>query len=60
MLGKLPVAGRPANFNYSRARASVLVVGASRDCLDIFLSFIISLLSPSLSDIDRNTVSKGR
>ena len=48
VLGKLPVPGRPANLDYSRARASVLAVGAGGGCLDIFLSSIISLLSPFL------------
>ena len=39
----------------------VLTVGVDRGCLDIFLTSIISLLSPSLwPDIDRNTVLKGR
>ena len=48
VLGKLPVPGRPANLDYSRARASALAVGAGRGCLDIFLSSTISLLSPFL------------
>ena len=47
VLGKLPLPRRPANLNYSRTRASALAVGAGEGCLDIFLSSIISLLSPS-------------
>ena len=50
VLGKLPVPVRPANLDYSRARASALAVGAGGGCLDIFLLSIISLLSPSLED----------
>ena len=51
MLGKLPVQGRPSNFDQSRARATALAVGAGERCLDIFfsrLSFLFS--SPSLSE----------
>ena len=48
MLGKLPVPRRPAYLDYSRKRAYALEVGAGGRCLDIFLSSIISLLSPSL------------
>ena len=51
--GKLPVPGRPANLDYSRARASALAVGAGGGCLDIFLSSIISLLSPYLWETTR-------
>ena len=47
VLGKLPALGRPANLDYSRARASALAVGEDRGCLAIYLSSIISLLSPS-------------
>ena len=36
VLGKLPVPGRPTNLDKSRARPSVLAVGAGGDCLDIF------------------------
>ena len=36
MLGKLPVPGRPAYLDKSRARPSVLAVGAGGGCLDIF------------------------
>ena len=53
MLGKLPVPGRPTNLDYSRARASALAVGAGGGCLDIFLSSIISLISPSLWETAR-------
>ena len=48
VMGKFPVLGRPANLDYSRARASALAVGAAG--LDIFLSSISSLISPSLWD----------
>ena len=51
VLGKLPVPGRPANLGYSRAPA--LAVGVDGGCLDIFLSSIISLLSPSLWETTR-------
>ena len=40
--------GRPANLDYSRARASVLEVGAGGGCLGFFLSYIIFLLSHAL------------
>ena len=41
VLGKLPVPGRPTNFDYSTARAG--------GCLDIFtLVYQFSFLSPSL------------
>ena len=47
--GKLPVPGSLANLDHSRARATVLAVGAGRGCLDIFsLVYHISLLSPCL------------
>ena len=56
MLGELPVPGRPANLYDSRARASVLAVGAGGGCLDIFshLSFLffLSLQSERRPDID--------
>ena len=48
VLGKLPVPGRPATLNYSRAKTSVLAEGASGIVWTFFLSSIISLLSPSL------------
>ena len=49
MLGKLPVPGRPTNFNYSRARVFCAYRGASGGCLDIFtLVYHFSFLSPSL------------
>ena len=48
VLCKLSLQGRPANLDYSRARASAPAVGAGGGCLDIFLSSIISHLSPSL------------
>ena len=48
VLCKLSLPGRPANLDYSRARASALAVGAGGGCLDIFISSIISHLSPCL------------
>ena len=48
VIGNFSVPGRPANLDNIRARASALAVGAGGSCLDIFLSSIISLLSPSL------------
>ena len=51
VLGKLPVPGRPANLDYSRARAraSVLAEGAGGRYSDIFpLIYHITFLSPSL------------
>ena len=36
VLGKLPVLERPTNLDLSRARPSVLAVGAGGGCLDIF------------------------
>ena len=51
VLSKLSVPGRPANLNYSRARASALAVGADRSCLDIFsLIYHLSSFSLSLGD----------
>ena len=64
VMGKLPVPGRPANLDYSRAMAPALALGAGRDCLDIFsLFYQFSSFSISLGDdshIDRNIVSMGR
>ena len=49
MLGKLPVLGRPANWDNSRASACCACSGCGRGLFDhFFLSSIISLLSPSL------------
>ena len=53
MLGKLPVPGRLANLDYSRARASALAVGADGVVWTFFLSSTISLLSPSLWETTR-------
>ena len=51
VLSKLPVPGRPANLDYSRARASALAVGAGWGCLDIFsLIYRFSSFSLSLGD----------
>ena len=64
VLGKLPVPGRPANLDKSRARAYSLAVYAGGVVWTFFLSSIISLFFLPLSgrrlDIDLNTVSKGR
>ena len=49
LLGKLQVPGRPANLDYSKARASVLAESAGGGCLDIFsLIYHFSYLSPSI------------
>ena len=49
VLGKLPVPGRPAYLDESRARAYALAIGAGGGCLDIFsLVYHFSFLSPSL------------
>ena len=44
VLGKLPVPGRPTIWMTVGQGPIVLAVGASRDCLDILLSSILSLL----------------
>ena len=44
VLGKLPVAGRPTNLDYSKARAYSLAVGVGGSCLDIFISSILALV----------------
>ena len=48
VLGKLPGPGRPANLDYSRARAYCACSGCGWGCLDIFslayhFSFFFSL-----------------
>ena len=54
VLGKLPVPGRPANLDYSRARDSVLAEGVDGGCLDILsLIYHFSFLSPSLWETAR-------
>ena len=52
VLGKLPVPGRPTNWNSVGQVPTVLAVGADGGCLDIFLSSFISFffLFPSLYD----------
>ena len=51
LLGKLPVAGRPANLCYSRARSPAFAVGADGGCFDIFsLIYHFSPFCPSLRD----------
>ena len=47
--------GRPANLDYSRARAPALAVGAGGCCLDIFsLIYHLSSFSRSLRDSARD------
>ena len=64
VLGKLPVPGRPTIWVIVGQGPIALAVGAGGGCLDIFfspLSFLLFLpRSGRRSDIDRNTVSKGR
>ena len=55
VLGKLPVPGCPANFDYGRARAYYVTVGAGWGCLDIFpvyYFFFFLPLSARRPDID--------
>ena len=56
VLGKLPVPGRHTIWMIVGQGPIALTVGAGGGCLDILLSSIFSLLSPSLSggrlDID--------
>ena len=56
VLGKLPVPGRPTIWIIVGQGPTALAVGAGGDCLDIFLSTIISLFLLPLSvrrpDID--------
>ena len=44
VLGKLPVPGRPTIWITVGHGPTALAVGADGDCLDIFLSSILSLL----------------
>ena len=54
VLGKLPVPGRPTNFDYSTARPTALTVGAGGGCFDNFtLVYQFSFLSPSLWEMAR-------
>ena len=54
VLGKLPVPGRPTNFDYSRARAYCTCSRCGWGCLDIFsLIYLFSFLSPSLWETAR-------
>ena len=53
VLGKLPVPRRPTNLDCSRARACCTCSRNGWGCLDIFLSSIISSLSPSLWETAR-------
>ena len=49
VLTKMPVPGRPANLDYSRARASALAVSAGGVVWTFSLSSIISLFFLPLS-----------
>ena len=64
VLGKLPVLGRPASLDYSRARAFCAFSGCGWGLFGHFfshLSFLFFLpFSGRRPDIDWNTVSKGR
>ena len=53
VLGKLPVPGRPTIWIIVGQGPTVLAIGASGGCLDIFLSAIFSPLSPSLWETAR-------
>ena len=48
VLRQLPVPGRPTNLDDSRERPIALAVGTGGSNLDILLSTILFLLSPSL------------
>ena len=50
MLGRLSVPRRPTYLDNTRARAYCACSRCGWGCLDIFLSSIFSLLSPSLKD----------
>ena len=52
VLGKLPVPGRPANFDCSRARAYCACSRCGWGVLDIFVSRLSFLISFSLSQGD--------
>ena len=64
VVGKLPVPGRPTIWMVGGQGPIALAVGAGGGCFDILLSSVYSLLflplSGRRSDIDSNTVSKGR
>ena len=65
VLGKLPVPGRPTSLITVGRGPIALAVGAGGGCLDIFsliyrFSFFFLPLFGRRSDIDLNTVSKGR
>ena len=53
VLGKLPVPGRPTILITVGQGPTALAVCAGGGCLDIFLSSILSLLSPSLWETAR-------
>ena len=64
VLGKFPVAGRPTNSDFSRARTHCACSGCGWELFGHFFSRLPFLFSFSLSwkrpDVDGNTVSKGR
>ena len=53
VLGKLPVPGRPANLDYSRARAYCASSRCGWGCLGIFTLVFFTSLSPSLCETAR-------
>ena len=55
VLGKLPVPGRPAYLDYSRARASALAAGAGGivwTCFSLITHFFFLRVSGRRPDID--------
>ena len=61
VLSKLPVPGRPKIWMIVGQEPIAFAVGASGDCLDIFILFslLVFPLSERRLDIDRNTSPKG-
>ena len=55
VLGKLPVPGRPTNFDYSRARAYYACFRCGQGLFGLFFSLVyhLSVLSPSLWETAR-------
>ena len=60
VLGKLPVPGRPTNFDYSRARTYCAYSRCGWGLFGHFYSHLSFLSSSSLSLRDCNTDSEGR
>ena len=50
VLGKLPVPGRPTIWITVGQGPIALAVGAGGGCLDIFIIYLFSSLSPSVRD----------